>query len=48
MFSCASEDEPRYLNHFDLQDTYQVVSSVGKADVSGCTEHNTRDNRGGM
>lgn len=46
MFSCTSEDEPRYLNHFDLQDTYQVLSWVGNADVSGYTEHNTRANRG--
>lgn len=34
---------PRYFNHFDLEDTRHVRNSVGKAGASGCTEHDTNE-----
>lgn len=34
---------PRYFNHFDLEDTCHVGNSVGNAGASGCTEHDTNE-----
>lgn len=46
--SSISEDESGYLNHFNIQDTCHIVSSIDNAVVSGCTEDYTRANQGNV